>query len=80
MSNSCSLLGHRNVANEIENLKKNAIPSFLKNLEEGSLAKDIIQVQKDKQFTGIYHDCQLFLNELEISDVKIFSKYQWKKS
>ena len=51
----------------------------LATLPNGSLAKDFYLAQKLKKYPGIVTHCEDFLNQWNISNVELFTKYQWKK-
>ena len=54
----------------------------LDNLEDGSLAKEVLQVQKTQKLPGLVEECREFINNLKLPnpmEVKI-TKTQWKNT
>ena len=50
----------------------------LENLPSNSLANEVFEVQKALNLPGLVKECVQILNDSQISDIKRFSKPQWK--
>ena len=61
-------------------MKKLLFLWHLNNLEEGSLAKEVLQVQKTQNLPGLVQECQDYMMTLNLPDpfVVKMSKTQWK--
>ena len=69
-------------AKKVENMilqKKLCFLHHLSNLEEGSLAKEILEIQARNSLGGIYKECEEFINKIGQLKLNTMSKYQWKK-
>ena len=53
----------------------------LSNLEEDSLAKEILNIQKEKELPGLALECKQYLTDLDIeSEPESMTKNQWKRT
>ena len=48
-------------------------------LGNDSLAHEVLTIQADLSLPGLYSECHSFLVQNQISDIRVFSKAQWKK-
>ena len=59
--------------------KKLMFLHHLFNLEQGSLAKEILTAQVNLNLPGLFLECKDFLNYYKLSNVAEYSKGQWKR-
>ena len=60
-------------------MKKLLFLHHVVSLPEGSLAREVYEVQSKLKLPGLVEECQMFLDRYRITDVASFSKMQWKK-
>ena len=69
-------------AKKVENIilqKKLCFLHHLSNLEEGSLAREILEIQEENSYRGLFSECEEYINKLGRDKLRQMSKYQWKK-
>ena len=69
-------------AKKVENIilqKKLCFLYHLSNLEEGSLAREILEIQVKNSLGGIFKECEEVLDMIGREKLYSMSKYQWKK-